>query len=150
MVSHPRRWAWSSYRATVGETRSPAWLSTDWVLGQFGPRVGVAQTQYRAFVADGHRSGRPWDQVTGQIYLGGEDFIARHQPGRMIREIPRHQTQAARPSLVVLFQRRRAQSQIIYDAYRQHGYRLAEIATHLGVHYATVSRRLHAAEQRNI
>jgi predicted DNA binding protein len=28
-----------------------------------------------------------------------------------------------------------------------HGYRLAEIATHLGVHYATVSRRLKQAEQ---
>ena len=150
MVSHPRRWAWSSYRATVGQTRAPAWLSTDWVLGQFGLRVGVAQRQYRAFIAEGHGGGRPWDQVMGQIYLGGEDFVARHQPGRKIREIPRQQTQAARPSLVVLFQRRRAQSQIIHDAYRQYGYRLAEIATHLGVHYATVSRRLNAAEQRNV
>src|SRR6185295_167128 len=84
LVSHPRRWAWSSYRATVGETRAPAWLRTDWILGQFGSRVGVA----------------------------------REQPARTIREIPRQQIPAARPSLVVLFQRRRPQRQIIHDAYR--------------------------------
>ena len=119
-------------------------------LRAIGQRVGLAQEQYRAFVAEGHGGGRPWDQVTGQIYLGGEDFVARHQPGRKIREIPRQQTQAYRPSLVVLFQRRLEQNQIIHEAYRQHGYRLAEIATHLGVHYATVSRRLKTAEQQNI
>ena len=112
--------------------------------------MGLAQEKYRAFVAEGHGGGRPWDQVTGQIYLGGDEFVARHQPGRRIQEIPRRQTQAHRPSLVVLFQRRRAQSQIIHEAYRQHGYRLAEIATHLGVHYATVSRRLKQAEQANV
>lgn len=142
--------AWSSYRAPAGEADAPAWLTTDWVLGQLGQRVGLAQETYRAFVAEGHGGGRPWDQVTGQIYLGGADCVARHQPDRKMREIPRRQTQAHRPSLVVLFQRRRAQNQIIHEAYRQHGYRLAEIATHLGVHYATVSRRLKTAEQQNI
>lgn len=33
-------------------------------------------------------------------------------------------------------------------AYREYGYRLAEIAQHLGVHYATVSRRLQQFERR--
>jgi len=32
-------------------------------------------------------------------------------------------------------------------AYRRHGYRLREIAEHLGVHYATVSRRLRKVEE---
>ena len=30
---------------------------------------------------------------------------------------------------------------------QEHGYRIREIATHLGVHYATVSRRLKQLEQ---
>ena len=34
--------------------------------------------------------------------------------------------------------------------YRDHGYRMAEIAEELGCHYATVSRRLHAWEGRQM
>ncbi len=36
----------------------------------------------------------------------------------------------------------------IGQAYREYGYRLREIAQHLGVHYATVSRRLKRAESQ--
>ncbi|MBX3324921.1 MAG: transposase [Nitrospira sp.] len=150
MVTHPRVWTWSSYRATVGETSAPPWLTIDWILEQFAPRVGTAQEQYRVFVAEGRGGPRPWDQLVGQIYLGSEDFVAQYQPNRVIREIPRRQTHAQRPSLRVLFQKRRSHAQLIHEAYRQHGYRLAEIAAHLGVHYATVSRRLKQAEQTKV
>lgn len=71
------------------------------------------------------------------------------QPDRLIREIPRRQTQASRPALQVLFQRKQSHGQLIHAAYRQYGYRLAEIADYLNVHYATVSRRLKQAEQTN-
>jgi putative transposase len=147
MVSHPRHWAWSSYRATVGETTAPPFLTTNWILGHFGSRVSPAQEQYRTFVAEGRGGPRPWEQLIGQIYLGSESFIAKHQPDRVIREIPRQQTQAQRPSLRVLFQRHDAPARLIHTAYRRYGYRLAEIADHLGVHAATVSRRLKQAEQ---
>jgi REP element-mobilizing transposase RayT len=150
LVPHPRQWAWSSYRATVGETSAPVWLTTDWILGQFGQRVGPAQERYRTFVAEGRGGPRPWEQLTGQIYLGSEEFIAQHQPNRVIRDIPRRQTQAQRPTLRVLFQRKGTEPELIYRAYRHYGYRLAEIGTHLGVHYATVSRRLKQAEQANV
>ena len=46
--------------------------------------------------------------------------------------------------------RRQAPARLIHDAYRRHGYRLAEIADHLSVHYGTVSRRLTQAEQDNV
>jgi putative transposase len=150
MVSHPRLWGWSSYRDTVGERPVPTWLTTDWILGQFGSRQQEAQVRYREFVADGRNGLRPWDQLKGQIYLGSETFITRHQPDRMIRDIPRRQTQASRPSLQELFQRRRHEVQLIAVAYRQYGYRLREIADQLGVHTVTVSRRLKQAEQRKV
>jgi putative transposase len=35
MVPEAGDWPWSSYRAVVGEEPAPAWLQTDWVLGQF-------------------------------------------------------------------------------------------------------------------
>jgi len=38
----------------------------------------------------------------------------------------------------------------IHVAYRQYGYPLAEIADHMGVHPATVSRRLKQAEKWNV
>lgn len=150
MVPHPRQWVWSSYRATVGEVKAPAWMTTDWVLGQFGQRVEPAQEQYRTFVAGGRGGSRPWEQLTGQIYLGSDDFVAQHQPNRVIQDIPRRQTQAQRPSLRVLFQRKGERHRLIHTAYRQYGYRLAEIATHLGLHYATVSRGLKQSEHAHV
>lgn len=147
IVSHPRLWVWSSYRATVGETKAPGWLTTDWILSQFGQRGGPAQARYRTFVAEGRGGPAPWEQLTGQIYLGSEKFVAQHQPNRVIRDIPRRQTQAQRPSLETLFERKGDLEKTIHQAYRQYGYRLADIADHLGVHAATVSRRLKRAEQ---
>ena len=106
IVSHPRLWMWSSYRATVGETKAPGWLTRDWILSQFGQRGGPAQARYRTFVAEGRGGPAPWEQLTGQIYLGSEKFVAQHQPNRVIRDIPRRQTQAQRPSLETLFERK--------------------------------------------
>jgi len=34
----------------------------------------------------------------------------------------------------------------IVEAYREHGYTMKQVAEHLGVHYATVSRRLRKLE----
>ncbi len=150
IVSHPRLWMWSSYRATVGETKAPGWLTTDWILSQFGQRGGPAQARYRTFVAEGRGGPAPWEQLTGQIYLGSEKFVAQHQPNRVLRDIPRRQTQAQRPSLETLFERKGDMEKTIHQAYRQYGYRLADIADHLGVHAATVSRRLKRAEQENV
>ena len=41
-------------------------------------------------------------------------------------------------------------ARLIHRAYRQYGYRLAEIVDHLGVHAAMVSCRLKRAEQANV
>jgi hypothetical protein len=35
MVPTAGDWPWGSYRAMVGQESVPAWLETDWVLGQF-------------------------------------------------------------------------------------------------------------------
>ncbi len=60
---------------TAGETPLPAWLTPEWVLGQFGVRQQQAQARYRQFVAEGRDGPRPWDQITGQIYLGSEAWV---------------------------------------------------------------------------
>jgi putative transposase len=137
-------WKWSSYRATAGLARVPEFLSTDWILAQFGKKRARAQKQYRAFVRDGVER-RPWEELKGQIYLGTDAFIEKHPaPNTDLKEIPRVQLRAAKPSLNRIFAKRGDRA--IAEAYK-HGYRLHEIAKHLGVHYGTVSRRLKQLEQ---
>jgi hypothetical protein len=53
MVPEAGNCPWSSYRATVGQEPAPAWLETDWVLGQFAPERSAAQAGYAAFVRQG-------------------------------------------------------------------------------------------------
>jgi putative transposase len=150
VVPDPRRWALSSYRATVGETAAPAWLTTDSIVTQFSHRVESAQARYRTFVAEGRSGPRPRDQLMGQIYLGSEEFVAQHQPNHVIGDVPHRQAQATRPSLRVQFHGKQSEAKAIHLAYCRYGYRLAAIAEHLGVHYATVSRRLKHVEQANV
>jgi len=140
-------WKWSSYRATAGLVAVPEFLTTDWLLEQFGKDRRVAQRRYREFVRDGVAN-RPWDDLKGQIYLGSDQFIERHSAeAKELKEIPRAQLKAIKPPLERIFLKERETG--IAEAYREHGYRLQEIAGHLGVHYATVSRRLKKIEQTN-
>ena len=139
-------WKWSSYRATAGLASVPEFLSTDWLLEQFGKNRRVAQKRYREFVRDGITNG-PWDQLKGQIYLGSDKFIERHSAeDRELKAIPRAQLHAFKPTLERIFARDGETG--IGRAYREHGYRLQEIAAYLGVHYATVSRKLKKIERR--
>lgn len=150
LVQRAHQWPWSSYRAMVGRTDVPDYLTVDWVLGQFGQRVREARRAYEQFVREGIGHPSPWERLRGQIYLGSEDWVAEHQPDRVIKEVPRVQTQAQRPSLGQLFRGTRGRERALLQAYRRYGYRLWEIAQHLGVHYATVSRHLKRAEGRHV
>jgi hypothetical protein len=140
-------WKWSSYRATAGLEPVPEFLTVDWVLGQFSTRRSQARAWYREFVREG-LGDRPWDTLRGQIYLGSEKFIERHTKGsEEIREVARAQRRAVRLSLEEIFSRK-GQDGATETAYREYGYRMREIAEYLGVHYATVSRRLRELEAR--
>ena len=79
--------------------------------------------------------------------LASDKFIERHSAkDKQINEIPRAQLQAIKPTLERIFAKDGDSG--IAQAYREHGYRLHEIASHLEVHYATVSRRLKTMEER--
>ncbi len=149
-ISHPQEWPWSSCLATTGEVAAPTFLSVDWLLAQFGKRVATARKKYIDFITEGLKAPGPWDKLQGQIYLGGEDFIKKHQPNRPIEEMPRVQTQAHRPELKGLFEKKGSTESALLEAYRRYGYRMSEIAKHLNVHYSTVSRRLKRMEKKNL
>ncbi len=96
-------WRWSNYRATAGLGEAPPWLDTTWTVSQFGRGKG-AQRAYREFVEAGRRRlDRPWSEVAGQLFLGGEDFRRRMRQllaaSQVDTEIPRPQRAAIRPTL---------------------------------------------------
>ena len=71
------QWKWSSYRATAGLARAEKFLTTDWLLSQFGSRRAEARRRYREFVREGLGE-NPWENLRAQMYLGGEKFIEEH------------------------------------------------------------------------
>jgi putative transposase len=149
MVEKPENWMWSSYLATAGKTKPHPCMTTDWVLGQFGKKRAKAEQEYREFVHWGIGQKTIWTEVRGQSLLGEEGFVdtlvdhlKKHKD---IPEIPKSQRYAHRPSLEkllnaeVLLNLRKRRVAII-KAVEQYGYRQQEIATHLGLHYSSVSR----------
>jgi putative transposase len=141
----PEDWLHSSYRATIGLDPVPAFLTTDWLLSQFADRRRVAQARYRLYVSE--NAHRPWEQLRGQIYLGSDEFIAAlidSDEDEPLAEVPRPQWQPLPPALTDLFRTYGDAAPAV--AHTRYGYRLREIADHMGIHYATVGRRLDAWE----
>jgi putative transposase len=60
---------------TAGKAASPVWLSTDWLLGQFGSQRKRAQNAYVRFVEEGQGLPSLWTNLKQQIYLGSDEFI---------------------------------------------------------------------------
>lgn len=145
----PDTYRWSSYRASAGLDPVPTFLRVDWLLSQFGKQRSAAQRNYQRFVAEGMGQASPWDQVQGQVLLGGRAFIERLQPSlrerRPMKEIPRAQRFVARPTLAKLFSSgiladRRHRNEVIRRAHFEYGYSLSQIGRAVGLHYSTISR----------
>jgi REP element-mobilizing transposase RayT len=143
MVKEVAAWPWSSYAAMTGTQPAPAWLQTDWILGQFSPQRPRAIIQYIDFVRAGVGLASVWEQLEGQIYLGSEAFIKRMQQiadKATIGEIPRAQRRPPAKPLALYQDKQRDAKAAMVAAYATGDYTMQEIADHFGVHYATVSR----------
>ena len=113
VVEVPERWRWSSYRATAGIERAHPCLTIDWILGQFGSKRRTAEKRYRAFVVDGIRGHRIWEDVKGQSILGDEEFVSRlidYARGyEEVKEIPKVQRYLNRHNLTEIFKNARGE-----------------------------------------
>ncbi len=82
LVDSPGQWAWSSYRAHIGHTTSPAWLATTELHGALTGQVPAdavqtasARRRYAEWVAAG-RGVRLWkESLRHGLYLGDETFV---------------------------------------------------------------------------
>ena len=144
MVARAEDWPWSSYRAMIGAEPAPAWLAADGLLRGFGRTRSEARMKYIDFVRAGVGLPSIWNQLTGQIYLGGEAFVQRMATLAKEKsdplEVPRAQR---RPQALPLSQYVAAypdRKEGMAQAYAAGDYTLAQVAQAFGVHYATVSR----------
>lgn len=72
MVAQAEDWPWSSYRTVIGREPAPPWLAVG-----FGPTRSKARANYTDFVRAGVGLPSIWADLTGQIYLGGAQFVQR-------------------------------------------------------------------------
>lgn len=142
ICADPGEYSWSSYRQTAGLADRDGFLASDAVLSLFGGERAAAQNSYRDFVAAADPDLEA--EVVGER-LGSDAFLKARLTPEPIPEVPRAQWEPSPPTLAEIFA---ADSTPIVTAYRRYRYPLAAIASHLGCHYATVSRKLRAQEQR--
>jgi REP element-mobilizing transposase RayT len=150
LVSHPRDWRWSSYRATLDQA-PPDWLAVADLLSHFSSERPRAIAGFQRFLLAGLNAQSPWKALQQDIYLGDEAFVAATQiqimeARRSAQEIPRLQRLSKATSLQELFGNHETIASAVLSAYRSGRFTMRQIADHLGVHYSTVSRLLAKVE----
>ena len=149
MVREASAWPWSSYHAMTGLEAVPAWLQTDWLLGQFSPQRGRAIRRYIDFVREGVDEPSIWENLRGQVFLGGDVFLKRMQKLAdkvAIGEIPRAQRRPLAKPLSHYRDKLPDAKTGMVAAYATGDYTMQEIAKCFDVHYATVSRAVKHSE----
>ncbi len=154
IVASADEWRWSSHRAHAGLAAAPDWLRIQPILERFSSDPASASLRYRQFVAEGVGLASPWSALRGQVLLGTDLFAERFRTLLAQRavsaEVPRVDRLAGRPSLDMLLPAtasygRARRNAAIAEACLKHGYSLAEVARHSGLHYSTVCRIVQAA-----
>lgn len=141
---------WSTYAATVGHSRVPAYLSVDWLETLFpGLTMTDAQQRFGRIM----NAARPVVTYVREMELQVRPEVIheviRSYTGEQLRlaALPRLYRTALRPSLDVLLGDASDRSAFVRDARESFGYRNAEIATVLGVSRHNVSR-IYCADRR--
>lgn len=143
MVRSAKDWPWSSYRATVGQQVKPNWLSVEWLLSGFGRRKARAIEAYKQFVKEGKGQPCLWDQLSNQVFLGNEQFVASMQKlvdgDKELDEIPSSQRRPIAKELSYYAKKHKTRNEAITSAYLSGGYSLKEIGDYFKLHYSTIS-----------
>jgi putative transposase len=158
LVERAGDWPWSSHGACAGQTNTPTFLCTAWILQAFDPRGGAAAREsYVRFIAEG--SPRP--EIAAEIEdappaLGRPEFLREWQPvatRASTDSISKSQRLLTRPDLATLFAgctSRDERDRIVRLAHERHGFTQRQIALHLELHPTTVSLLLRGGRGRTM
>ena len=119
-------WPWSSARSLLGKAPCPGFLSLAPVWSQFGANEAAAWPALAEFLEQG-AAGAPEEQLVPGIY-GGRAFIASLARRGAWSDPPAPVRRLLRPSLDELRVRYLDEYAFLNTAYREHGYRVAELA----------------------
>ena len=143
MLHNIEDWPWSNYLSMIGKAEIFDWLTTDWVLSQFGGSREQAMRRYQQFVLEGvGQNIEIWSKLKGQIYLGDEDFVSDMQSkiGKNQNDwnIPKKQKRAVAKSLPEIEQNAVDRNSAIKTAYATGVYSQREIGEFFNLHPSTV------------
>lgn len=140
-VTRPEDWKWSTYAATAGFAPTPSYLSTTWIETLFPSHSLAGSQQLLRRCIEDPRQILSYIQVAEPATESAIRSYIAHR--RALVEQPCSFSRLIRPALPELLPFSLPRSGLrssIAVAHERHGYRLAEIARHLGVHRATVSK----------
>lgn len=148
IVDSPDEWLWSSWHNMVARKSSPKWLATDALLHCFSHDRPQAIAAYITFVGDGVNK-KIWDELQHQLFLGGDEFIEKHQLNAELlegdlSEIPLLQRTMATLTLSEYQSKYPNKHQAIYKAYRSGNFTQKQIGLHFGLHYSRISQIISA------
>jgi len=128
MAEDVSQWGWSSYHDTICDDAGSEWLAVDRILELFSSEREEAVYFYHQFVSEG--SGEPWSDLRGQIYLGGDEFLAKNKAMLKNRSIdaaiPSAQSHPDRPTL----------NQVLRDVASAYGLNMSEVLDRRNHHEA--------------
>jgi hypothetical protein len=149
LCKKPGKWPWSSFACTAGLENPPDFLSTGWLLGQFGSKTKKAQPKYEKFVKVGAGAEPP--VVRHSLLVGSDDFKRQVLGGRsnVAAAVPKGLSRTALKTLFppdVLGDPARRDARI-YQARVKLGCTVSAIGLAVGLHPATISRIARAKEE---
>jgi putative transposase len=149
MVASLDEWPWSSHHYLLGLEPAPAWLDTEWLLGQFGTSRSAAVTAYIQFVMDGVGLDSPLRATSHQLLLGDDEFVASRQK-LALQESLRDVSKAQRRSIALPIEeyevRYANRKEAMAKAYGSAAFTMAQIGEYFGVSERTVSRAVRKFE----
>lgn len=161
MVVAPGDWAWSSYRAHIGQAAPPDWLDSAGLLGYLLGRdvIGVtdraeAQRAYAALVAAGHGLDLWGGALNRQIYLGDDEFVLRMldaatPPAKLSRVNPKAQRSSPH-TLAHWLAQCSSRDEALRCANSESGLTMTSIAAEIGLTVARVSQLIARAERQRL
>jgi len=151
IVESADQWTWSSYKATVGEIKPPAYLFVDGILSCLSEDRYRAKVYFQEFVKMDLKDNDEIVRLFQKVYAGGREpvFSKRVQTildmESSIKPVSRNLRIISRPGLDVLFsgyeQRDMAiRDRIIVAAFKRYAYTQGEIAAFLNISRSAISK----------